>query len=230
MSTTTTTDQIQYQPGDVANGYRLAEDGTTWEATGQAQVPAQPEKKKRRWLKWAAIGTGGLLVLSFAMNGQGGESTSEEAVSEPVAAVEAPIAEAEEAVDGAEAAVTESDTIEASSADVPSEETAPESDVTLAQESALRSAESYLEFSGFSKQGLIDQLTSEYADNYSVEDATWAVNQLDVNWNEQAVRSAESYLEFSGFSRQGMIDQLTSEYADKYTVDQATYAVDTIGL
>ena len=105
-----------------------------------------------------------------------------------------------------------------------------EPEVTRAQENALRSAESYLEFSGFSKKGLIDQLSSEYADDYDKADAKWAVNQLDVDWNEQAVRSGESYLDMSGFSRQGLIEQLSSQYADNYTEVQATYAADKLGL
>ena len=104
------------------------------------------------------------------------------------------------------------------------------SEITLAMENALGSAEGYLDFTGFSRQGLIDQLTSEYGDGYKVADATWAVDQLDANWKEQAVRSAKGYLDFTSFSRQGLIDQLSSAYGDKYTLEEATYAVDKIGL
>lgn len=102
--------------------------------------------------------------------------------------------------------------------------------VTVSQANALRSAENYLEFKGFSKKGLIDQLSSEYGDGFKKADATWAVEHLDVNWNEQAVRSAKDYLEFKGFSRQGLIDQLSSEYGDQFTVKQATYAAKKVGL
>ena len=95
---------------------------------------------------------------------------------------------------------------------------------------ALRSAESYLEFKGFSKKGLIEQLTSEYGDGFARKDAEWAVDNLDVNWNEQAVRAGQSYLDFKGFSRSGLIDQLSSEYGDQFTKKQATYAADKLGL
>ena len=84
--------------------------------------------------------------------------------------------------------------------------------------------------SGFSRQGLIDQLSSEYGDQFSVQDATAAVDSLHVDWNAQAVRSAQSYLEMSGFSCQGLIDQLSSPYGDKYTVDQATYGARQAGI
>ena len=87
-----------------------------------------------------------------------------------------------------------------------------------------------LEFSGFSRQGLIDQLSSEYGDKFSLGDATVAVGNLGVNWNTQASRSAASYLELSGFSCQGLIDQLSSPYGDKYTVEQATYGATHAGI
>ena len=72
--------------------------------------------------------------------------------------------------------------------------------LTAAQRNAVRSANSYLQLSGFSRQGLIDQLSSEFGDSYSVGDATVAVNSLSTDWNAQAARSAVSYLELSGFS------------------------------
>ena len=102
--------------------------------------------------------------------------------------------------------------------------------LTAAQRNAVRSANSYLQLSGFSRQGLIDQLSSEFGDRYSVGDATVAVDSLSTDWNAQAARSAVSYLEFSGFSCQGLIDQLSSESGDKYTVEQATYGATQAGI
>ena len=102
--------------------------------------------------------------------------------------------------------------------------------LTAAQRNALRSANSYLRFSGFSRQGLIGQLSSEYGDKFSLGDATVAVDNLSVDWNTQAARSAASYLETAGFSCQGLIDQLSSPYGDKYTVEQATYGATRAGI
>jgi hypothetical protein len=84
--------------------------------------------------------------------------------------------------------------------------------------------------SGFSRKGLIDQLSSSYGDGYDKVDATIAVDSLDVDWNEQAARSAAQYLEMSGFSCNGLIDQLSSSAGDKYTKDQATYGAQQAGL
>jgi hypothetical protein len=101
---------------------------------------------------------------------------------------------------------------------------------TVAQQNAIRSAESYLEMSGFSRAGLIKQLSSEYGEGFSVEDATYAVDHITVDWNAEAVESAQSYLEMSGFSRAGLIDQLSSEYGEQFTPEQAAYAADQVGL
>ena len=64
--------------------------------------------------------------------------------------------------------------------------------MTKSQEQAVKSAESYLEFQAFSKAGLIRQLSSDAGEGFSKADAVYAVNHIEVNWNEQAVKSAES--------------------------------------
>jgi hypothetical protein len=102
--------------------------------------------------------------------------------------------------------------------------------LTAAQRNAVRSASAYLKLSGFSRQGLIDQLSSEYGDRFSVGDATVAVDSLEINWRAQAARSATSYLKMSGFSCKGLIDQLSSEHGDKYSVEQATYGATQAGI
>lgn len=108
-------------------------------------------------------------------------------------------------------------------------ETVPTLDLTPPQQNAVRSAESYLDFSSFSRQGLIDQLSSEFGDQFAVEDATVAVDSLNADWNEQAAESALSYLDLSGFSCQGLIDQLSSEFGSQFTVEQATYGANQAG-
>jgi Host cell surface-exposed lipoprotein len=100
----------------------------------------------------------------------------------------------------------------------------PKPELTVAQENAIESARSYLDFAGFSRKGLIDQLVYE---GYSKKDATIAVDRIKPNWRKEAVQSAESYLDFSSFSRSGLIEQL--EY-EGYTPAQAAYAVKRVGL
>jgi hypothetical protein len=98
------------------------------------------------------------------------------------------------------------------------------------QAQAVGSAEDYLAFSHFSRQGLIDQLSSDYGDRFSVADATFAVDHLSPDWNEQAAGAAKDYLGFSSFSCQGLIDQLSSDYGDQYTLEQARYGARSSGI
>jgi hypothetical protein len=97
---------------------------------------------------------------------------------------------------------------------------------TAGQRNAKRAAENYLEFTAFSRKGLIEQLSSSAGDGYSVADATYAVDALHINFNEQAYKAAKNYLSFSAFSRKGLIEQLESAAGDQYTHSQAVYGAD----
>jgi hypothetical protein len=99
-----------------------------------------------------------------------------------------------------------------------------ESEETLSQQNAVAMAGDYLAYTAFSESGLIEQLEFE---GFSNEDATYAVNQIDVDWQEQAVNMAQEYLDYTSFSRSGLIEQL--EY-EGFSNEHATYAVDEIGL
>lgn len=101
--------------------------------------------------------------------------------------------------------------------------------LTGPQRNAVRSANSYLSMTGFSRDGLIKQLSSPYGDSYSLADATAAVDSLSGDWNAQAVRSARQYLSMMGFSCNGLIEQLSSDAGDKYTRSQATYGARQAG-
>lgn len=95
---------------------------------------------------------------------------------------------------------------------------------TVSQQNAQRKAADYLNYTAFSKSGLIDQLEFE---GFSKADATWGVEQLDVDWNEQAALKAADYLDYTSFSKAGLIDQLVFE---GFTKKQATYGAGTTGL
>lgn len=95
---------------------------------------------------------------------------------------------------------------------------------TTGQKNALGKALEYLNFMPFSRTGLIEQLEYE---GFSIEDATYAVDNCGADWNVQAVKSAQNYLNFMSFSRSGLIEQL--EY-EGFSTDVATYAVDICGV
>lgn len=105
----------------------------------------------------------------------------------------------------------------------------PASRLTGPQQNALRSAKQYISMTGFSRAGLIEQLSSDAGEGYDIADATIAVDSLNVDWNEQAARSAKQYLEMSGFSCKGLIEQLSSSAGEEYTKSQAAYGAKQAG-
>ena len=84
-------------------------------------------------------------------------------------------------------------------------------DATLSQVTAISSAKDYLENMNFSKQGLIDQLASDFADKFSIDDAKYAADFLEkagvIDWSKEAIASGAQYLDVSAFSRQGLISE-----------------------
>jgi host cell surface-exposed lipoprotein len=100
--------------------------------------------------------------------------------------------------------------------------------VRRANRRALQSAESYLAMSGFSKQGLYEQLSSSYGEGFTQAEAQYAVDHVDADWNKEAVESARSYLEMSPMSRNGLIEQLSSSAGEGFTYAQALYAVNKV--
>lgn len=107
---------------------------------------------------------------------------------------------------------------------VPAPETT-EQEVPRENRNALRQAQRYVDMMAFSYQGLYDQLTSEYGGQFPAEAAQYAVDNVDVDWNDEAVESAQSYQDSIGMSDSALYDQLTSEYGGKFTPDQAQYAI-----
>jgi Host cell surface-exposed lipoprotein len=108
--------------------------------------------------------------------------------------------------------------------------TPPASRMTVAQQQAVESATSYLSMGGFSRAGLIQQLSSSAGEGFPNAVAVFAVDHLHVNWNEQAVESAKSYLKMGGFSRAELIQQLSSSAGEGFTYGQAVYAANQVGL
>ena len=184
------------------------------------ETPPAAKAKKPIYKRWWAIALAAVFVIGgISQMGDGDDA-------KPVAdmpAASAPVEEKSEPK--AEEPVAEAPETTQAPAPKPKPAPAPaKPTMTKAQEQAIGSAESYLDFSNFSKKGLIEQLVFE---DFSKADAKFAVAHVKVNWNEQAAGAAESYLDLSHFSRQGLIDQLKFE---GYTQSQAEYGVEKAGL
>ena len=103
-----------------------------------------------------------------------------------------------------------------------------EEEVPKEYKSALRKAKVYSDTMSMSKAGLYDQLTSEYGEKFTAEEAQYAVDNLDVNWKENALKKAKVYQETMAMSPSAIYDQLVSEYGEKFTEEEAQYAVDNL--
>jgi Host cell surface-exposed lipoprotein len=207
------------------------------------QIPQPAQRKplrKRLWVRVTGVTLAGVVGLIIAANAgshpaavasttpASPPATSAPAVPAPAASTPAaPPASTPPASSPAPAApATTAPAAPATSA--PAAPAGP----TGSQQQALDSASSYLDLgTGFSRTGLIDQLSSPYGGKFSVADATWAADHSGADWNAQAVMSAKGYMNLgTGFSRAGLIDQLSSPYGGKFTLAQATYAVNQVGL
>jgi len=187
------------------------------------QNPTPAESKTNiPWFKKKAIVIPlGVLVFIIVLNVTRGavdstsspessDSSNSIATDEPTATNEPEVTKEPEVTEEPEPVVTE--------------EPEPEGPVeTTGQSNARESAENYISFSAFSRKGLIEQLKFE---DYSTADATYAVDAISVDWNEQAAKAAENYLSFSSFSRDSLIDQLVFE---GYTQSQASYGATAAG-
>ena len=118
---------------------------------------------------------------------------------------------------------TESETEEPASDNTKNKENTNSTSTTTGQSNALKKAQSYLKFTNFSHDGLVEQLEYE---GFSHDEAVYGADNCGADWNEQAKEKAKSYLDFSGFSYKGIIEQL--EY-EKFTSEQAKYGADNCG-
>lgn len=194
--------------------------------------PAQPRPKKRMPL-WAKIVAGILAVPVLVVGGCtavtvgsiGAETIAGQADETPVVS--------------ADPTPTVAPTYDTPRPPKPVEEAPPTTKpkptqtvpaVSAGQEQALRAAEQYLAIMPLSRRGLIEQLSSSAGEGFSVKDATYAADHVEVDWNEQAVKAAKQYLELMPMSRAGLIHQLESRAGDGFTHAQAVHGAKGAGL
>lgn len=100
-----------------------------------------------------------------------------------------------------------------------------EEDVPREYKNALAKAKSYSEVMHMSKQGIYDQLVSEYGENFPAEAAQYAIDNLDADYKANALEKAKSYYESMNMSKEGVREQLVSEYGEQFTQEEADYAI-----
>lgn len=231
-----------WYPDQTRSGTERYWDGTAWTTAsrpgGQTLTPPipppaatthhpQPPSAPKPWyLRWWVIALGVLVALAVIGSLTGGDKTQN------TAANTTPHSSQPRSSQPVTAPTTVPTTAAAApTTTIPAKPKPPVGPVlTAAQEQARGSAQDYLSMdSGFSRQGLIDQLSSSAGDQYSVKDATVAVDSLKENWNAQAVLSAKAYLGMSHFSCAELVDQLSSAAGAHFTLPQAQYGAKEAG-
>lgn len=91
--------------------------------------------------------------------------------------------------------------------------------------SALNQAGSYANTMHMSKQGVYDQLVSEFGGKFSVEAAQYAIDNVKSDWNANALAKAKDYQKQQSLSPSAIHDQLTSTAGEKFTAAEADYAI-----
>lgn len=109
----------------------------------------------------------------------------------------------------------------------PEEKSEPtkESSVPAEYKSALNKATMYAKTMHMSKQGVYDQLVSEYGEKFSADAAQYAIDNMTADWNANALVKAKTYQDTMNMSPSAIHDQLTSAYGEKFTKSEADYAI-----
>lgn len=76
-----------------------------------------------------------------------------------------------------------------------------------------------------SKQGIYDQLTSEYGEKFPADAAQYAIDNVEADWNANALEKAKLYQDQGSMSKSAIHDQLTSQYGEQFTESEADYAI-----
>lgn len=190
-------------------------------------LPARAWRKYRGWPLWAQVVAAlvllGVVTAPFASSDDTEKVDATQNGSEDASAETTTTAEASTTTEEPTTTTTEAPTT-TTTAPPPPTTVDPFAGETVSQRNARQKGADYLDYSAFSRTGLIDQLKYE---GFTQADAAYAVDALHVDWNEQAAKKAADYLDYSSFSRSGLIEQLVYE---GFTQAQAEYGVGTTGL
>ena len=100
--------------------------------------------------------------------------------------------------------------------------------VPVEYKSALAKAESYANGLDMSKKSVYKQLISEHGEEFTKDEADYAISKVEANWKENALKKAISYQQDMNMSRKAVYEQLVSEYGEKFTKEEADYALENL--
>lgn len=100
------------------------------------------------------------------------------------------------------------------------------------QNSAYETAKGMLSAAPFSRQGMIDYLSSEAGGGYTEETAEAAIKMMEdqgeVDWFAEAEKAAKDYKDMMLVTKEEVLEQLSSESGDQFTMEEAEAAVEKV--
>lgn len=98
---------------------------------------------------------------------------------------------------------------------------------------ALAAAQNFSDVMYKSEEWIYYYLIGEYpnGNQYTEEQAQYAMDHVEANWKENALRKAEQYREYQNMSLDEIYEQLTLhywEYGDGFTEEEAYYAISNL--
>ena len=181
-------------------------------------------QKKPIWKKWwfwviVVLVIGG--IASVGGNNEGTEVSTKQTESGISANNNNESLESKEEETSVQENTTKSDKLQT--------ETVDEKDnVSKEFQAALKSAQNYSDMMHMSKIGIYNQLISEYGEQFTEEEAQYAIDNVDADWNANALQKAKEYQETMNMSNDAIYDQLISEYGEQFTKEEAQYAIDNL--
>ena len=176
------------------------------------------KKDMNKTLKYIIIAVAWIVYIAIALSG-GGEGADKQNVVNDTGTTTSVVSQTEEAT----SETTTETTTQTTTKESTTQKTTTEKTATIGELNALGKAKQYLDYSGFSKKSLKDQL--EY-DGFSADEIDYAIKNCNADWKEECAEKAQEYLDFSSFSKQGLKDQL--EY-EGFTDAQIEYALKVVG-
>lgn len=171
--------------------------------------------------KWVVTGVFAFFILVSAFGSDSSKTAS--STTQPTSVPEV-TQQAQVTVEPTQQEVVKTTTAPTQAKQIAKPTTPPAQSATTSQKNAVRKAQSYLSYSGFSRDGLVAQLEFE---KFSHEDAVYGADNSGADWNKEAAEKAKSYMDMQGYSRDGLIQQLLFE---KFTQAQAEFGANSVGL
>ena len=96
------------------------------------------------------------------------------------------------------------------------------------RELAVVKAKIYSKHMYMSKDAIYKQLTADHGDAYTEDTATYAIENINVDYNKNALKKAKFYRNNKNMSIEEIKEKLSSKQGDKFTEEEAMFAIDNL--